>query len=213
MRKQVLVTAALAVSAFLSVPAQADTSKTFEGRKLFNSYCYLCHGVGGKGDGPLATKLSSKPKDLVSSETRLKSDRELLRFIQGSLPHGKDMPKWGATLPEPDVAAIVAYIRFMQRAEHPLIGDPETGRGLYDRYCVVCHGDKGQGNGQMTSMLPIQPADHTDAARMNRMNNNQLINYIANGGTGQSYMPGWEGILNRGEIEAVVSYIRLLSHN
>lgn len=39
----------------------ADYSKSFEGYKVFNTYCFLCHGEKGKGNGPLAKNLMQNP--------------------------------------------------------------------------------------------------------------------------------------------------------
>ncbi len=214
MRKALWMAVLVTASGLLSTTASAQQAKAFTGMRLFNSYCYLCHGTQGKGDGPLAGRLETKPKSLASNEVERLSDREIFRVIQGTAPHGKadQMPEFGRAIPEPDIDALVTYVRFIQKAEHPLMGNPELGKAVYDRYCVVCHGENGRGKGIMTSVLPIHPADHTDAKEMNRMNNTQLINYIARGGTGKSYMPGWEGILTREEMEGVASYIRLLSY-
>lgn len=38
---------------------------------------------------------------------------------------------------------------------------PETGRGLYTDYCVICHGAGGQGDGPLAGDLPVPPADLT----------------------------------------------------
>ena len=36
-----------------------------DGQKLFETRCFVCHGRGGKGDGPSATGLAEKPQDLT----------------------------------------------------------------------------------------------------------------------------------------------------
>lgn len=191
----------------------AEPVKAFEGRRLFNSNCFLCHGTDGRGNGPLSSKLTNKPGDLSAPAVSAKSDALLARVVQGTAPHGKDLPRWNkGALSEPDVQALIAYIRFIQKSEHALIGDPEVGRQVYSRYCVVCHGEGGRGNGPMASLLTIHPADHTDGRTMNRLSNAQLMTYIAKGGPpGKSFMPAWEGLLTATEIEAVASYVRLLA--
>ena len=59
----------------------------------------------------------------------------------------------------------------------------------------------------------IEPANHTDAAVMNKISNNRMRKIISEGGTGASFMPGWKGMLTEDEINAVISYIRLIAAN
>lgn len=201
--------------AVMSGTARAEVVKTYEGWKLYNSYCYLCHGSNGKGGGPLAKSLKISPADLTSDERLGKrSDRDLLLLIQGNSPHGnlKDMPQWGRVLPEPQIQSLVSYLRFLHRSRHPLVGNPEQGRELYGRYCVACHGADGKGHGVMTNVLPIKPVDHTDAAKMDAMDNRRLSNIILYGDAKLDYMPAWEGFLSKQEVDSLVSYLRMLSH-
>jgi mono/diheme cytochrome c family protein len=43
----------------------ANPPPAYEGRRLYVSYCQLCHGTGGKGDGPLAKEMQISPADLI----------------------------------------------------------------------------------------------------------------------------------------------------
>ena len=61
----------------------------------------------------------------------------------------------------------------------------------------------------MTQILEMEPLDHTNPVVMNHMTNDDMIAAILSGNG--EYMPAWEGILNRDEVEALVSYIRLLT--
>lgn len=50
--------------------------------------------------------------------------------------------------------------------KNPLKGNTQSiaaGKKIYAMYCVVCHGDKGKGNGIAASGLNPRPADHTSA--------------------------------------------------
>ncbi|MDO8445793.1 MAG: c-type cytochrome [Deltaproteobacteria bacterium] len=190
-------------------------SKAFQGRKLFVTYCYLCHGTSGKGDGPLSSKLKVPPADLTdNARVGKRTDVELFGIIQGG-KHDlvtKDMPKWGKVILGPQIEALVAYVRFLSLSKNPLIGDAEVGEHIYLDYCTSCHGEKGKGDGIMMSIVPIKAADHTNAERMDKMTNEELVRIVTNGKDAGSFMPGWKGILSQSEIEAVVSYMRFLSH-
>jgi mono/diheme cytochrome c family protein len=71
----------------------------FSGHELYTELCAVCHGVDGRGGGPAATALTSKPTDLtqLAKQTGGKfPSLAVRRYIEGadSLPaHGsRDMP-------------------------------------------------------------------------------------------------------------------------
>lgn len=204
------------VLALFSSSAAADHGTAFEGRKLFMTYCYLCHGTNGKGDGPLASKLKVTPANLTdSARLEKRTDADLFGIIQGTNGHrlvATEMPKWGKLIPEPQIRSLVAYVRFLHRSKHPMIGDAEAGKRIYEAHCAPCHGEKGKGDGVLVSIMSIKPADHSNAAKMDLLTNAQLIDIVTDGKGKDSYMPAWKGILSQQEIEAAVSYIRFLSH-
>ena len=190
------------------------------GRRLYVSYCQLCHGTRGKGDGPLAKAMKISPADLTTT-IRARSDTILMKIITGEGRQtitGRDrhnllsetMPEWKDVFSESQVRALIAYLRFLGSARHDLMGDPEVGMKLYQTYCQVCHGMEGDGEGIMTSLMGIMPMDHTNPNETNSLDNEELVESILEG-TGR-YMPAWRGILTQSDVEALVSYIRLLSH-
>lgn len=189
-------------------------SEAYQGYLLYNRTCFLCHGEDGKGNGPLAGKLEVDVPDLTDKRrVKKSSERRLFRLIQGTIKHGSGdtMPQWGLALAEPQIDAIVSYVRFLQRSPHVLPGDPELGEKVYKDNCVACHGRRGEGNGPLTQVVDMRPANHTDSERMNKFSNTYLIDIINNGSSGKSLMPGWHGRLTQEEIAGVASYIRLLS--
>lgn len=81
------------------------------GKLMYGNYCASCHGMNGKGDGPVGVALKVKPADLT----------ELSRTNQGKFPfahvatilqdgvnipsHGNaNMPVWGPVLGKMDQA-------------------------------------------------------------------------------------------------------------
>ncbi len=210
----VLLALAIGSSAWAIEPTTA-----YEGQRLFVSHCQLCHGADGKGDGPLARNLGLTMIDLTLT-VRARSETMLRTIISGDggpIVTGRDrhnlltdaMPNWGQVFDDSQIDALIAYMRFLGTAKHPLLGDPEQGARLYRKYCAVCHGDEGYGDGPMTQLIDLEPADHTNSVTMNRLTNDELIAFILEGNG--EYMPAWQGILDEDEIEALVSYIRLLS--
>jgi cbb3-type cytochrome c oxidase subunit III len=210
----------LSLLAVICPEVSANPPPAYEGRRLYISYCQLCHGPGGKGGGPLAEVMQISPADLTTT-VRSRSDTILTKIITGEGRQtitGRDrhnllsdaMPEWKGVFTESQIKALIAYLRFLGRAKHDLMGDPEVGMQLYQKYCHVCHGVEGDGDGIMTNLMGIMPMDHTNPNETNSLDNNELMDSILDGQG--KYMPAWRGILSQSDVEALVSYIRLLSH-
>ena len=183
----------------LSSNTFADHSKSFDGYRIFRTNCAVCHGLDGTGDGPLASKLETKPADLTDNDNlKKKSDRELFKIIEGTAPHGEvssAMPQWGLAIQHTQIRSLLSYIRYLHGSKHPVSGNPLRGKQVYDNNCTICHGDDGKGEGTITKVYDMEPADHTDASSMNRMSNEKIHSIIYNGTKGSKLMPGWKDIL------------------
>jgi mono/diheme cytochrome c family protein len=87
----------------------------------FVRYCAACHGIGGRGDGPAAGALLTRPADLTRIAARRGGfpEAEIARFIDGRTPiaaHGdREMPVWGERfvedIPDPGVAEAIVRTR------------------------------------------------------------------------------------------------------
>ncbi|MCW8930785.1 MAG: c-type cytochrome [Gammaproteobacteria bacterium] len=205
----------------ISIPQVfAEPPLAYEGRRLYVSYCQLCHGEEGKGDGALAKAMEISPADLTTT-VRSRSDTILTKIITGNGRQtitGRDrhnllsdaMPEWKDIFNETQVKSIIAYLRFMSNTKFKLMGDPQVGMQLYQKYCHVCHGVDGDGDGIMVNLIGISPMDHTNPNETNSLSNETIVQSILDG-KGR-FMPAWRGVLKQSDAEALVSYIRLLSH-
>jgi mono/diheme cytochrome c family protein len=220
MKNNIHAVVLLALIVVAAPEVSADPPLAYEGRRLYVSYCQLCHGTDGKGNGPLAEAMKISPADLTTT-VRSRSDTILTKIITGEGRQtitGRDrhnllsdaMPEWTDIFSESQVKSLIAYLRFLSRSKHELMGDPEPGMQLYQKYCHVCHGVEGDGDGIMTNLMGIMPMDHTNPNETNSLSNEELVNSILDG-KGR-FMPAWRGILSQTDVEALVSYIRLLSH-
>jgi mono/diheme cytochrome c family protein len=97
----VAFTASTASTALAQQTAEVFVSGS-DGSSLYKTYCAVCHGKGGEGDGPLAEQLRFRPSDLTTfaKRGRGKYDAEKMhRIIDGRDPlpghGGPDMPVWG----------------------------------------------------------------------------------------------------------------------
>ncbi|HTF36041.1 MAG TPA: cytochrome c [Myxococcota bacterium] len=96
---------------FTAVSGCEDTrTDEVRGGELYRRYCASCHGVEGRGDGPLAASLNQKPADLTTLAKRNGGkfdEAAVMMTIDGRLlvaQHGpRDMPVWGAIFAEQHV--------------------------------------------------------------------------------------------------------------
>jgi mono/diheme cytochrome c family protein len=92
--------AALAAQEVKKVPIQRTPANS--GQVMFKEYCAVCHGLGGKGDGPAADALKKRPADLTQLAHKNNGtfpEAHVMNFITGQdvvAAHGsRDMPVWG----------------------------------------------------------------------------------------------------------------------
>lgn len=82
---------------------------------LFNDLCAVCHGLGGKGDGPSASGLHPKPADFSNCKVMAAdSDETLFKILkEGGQSVGRStvMPSWKDALTDEQIRALVKYIR------------------------------------------------------------------------------------------------------
>ncbi len=61
------------------VPVTEDSLR--RGETLYGTYCYVCHGIRAKGDGPVGTKMIVKPPSLVSDKVKAFKDGRIYHII------------------------------------------------------------------------------------------------------------------------------------
>lgn len=117
--------AAVTAASLPFVPANAadghDTASA-RGRALFETYCVLCHGAAGKGDGRAAQLQKVRPSDLTASP---RSDDYKLQIISNggaALNRSEGMPAWKTVLTQQQIADVVVYLRAMCERRDPKVG-------------------------------------------------------------------------------------------
>jgi len=111
--KLITLTACVLTAALSSVDGQTPPPKVVKksatsissvaGADTFREYCAVCHGIGGRGNGPAASALKVPPPDLTMlqkrNENRFPED-QIRSILLGQRPlpsHGTaDMPMWGS---------------------------------------------------------------------------------------------------------------------
>jgi mono/diheme cytochrome c family protein len=83
-------------------PACRPGAEHPSGQALYQRYCASCHGLDGKGNGPVATTMKAHPTDLTTLARRAGGrfdERDVIAIIDGRrdvTAHGsRDMPVWG----------------------------------------------------------------------------------------------------------------------
>ena len=86
----------------LALPAVAATQTKIDfGKAEFEANCAACHGVSGKGGGPITELLKRSPSDLTTLQKRNAGIFPMARVYDtidgvGVAEHGtRDMPIWG----------------------------------------------------------------------------------------------------------------------
>jgi mono/diheme cytochrome c family protein len=123
-------------------PSQIET-----GQALYQKYCKLCHAADGTGYA------ADNAPSLVSHHfLRSATDDFIAHGIRMGRPNTA-MAAYGASrggpLSEPEIDAIVAFLRSKgphptPLPETPLRGDVGRGRLLFTEHCQECHGDASQ---------------------------------------------------------------------
>ena len=105
-------------------PVAATPASIARGQELYQQHCVACHGVGGRGDGPLARTLNPPPADLrvhVSQHT----EGQLWLWIRDGIP-GSAMPAFKDVVSDEDRWHIVNYLR--DRFNTTASADPRAAR-------------------------------------------------------------------------------------
>jgi mono/diheme cytochrome c family protein len=98
--------------AALENPVAANAASISAGRALYGKYCRHCHGLRGRGDGPLAPK-SPRPADLTDDTwDHGSSDGEIYTLILNGAPAPMtEMKGVKGTLSPTQIWQVVNYIR------------------------------------------------------------------------------------------------------
>ena len=188
-----------------------------DGRKIYLTYCSTCHGRDGKGDGEAAEFLERRPSDHTQDQRMSKmTDAELYNIISqgGEAAHrAKSMPPWTTTLSTQQIWDLVAFIRVLHRQDK-FDGVASNAVKNFSRYCSVCHGQGGEGNGTIAAAFKPRPLNLADGRYVSGHSPLDIYFAVLGGGkaVGKSqYMPPWGEVLSEQEIWDLVDYIESLS--
>ena len=117
--KQKYVRAAVLGAAFGIIPSLGFAQATDTGKIEYVNSCAVCHGDGGKGDGPLVKSLKLAPTDLTilqKNNNGVFPTGRVYAVIDGRetiAAHGsRDMPVWGDRFKEKSSERTELALRF-----------------------------------------------------------------------------------------------------
>ncbi|MEW6330493.1 MAG: cytochrome c [Pseudomonadota bacterium] len=88
-------------------PIPADNVSRERGRKLFEANCASCHGLTGRGNGPIAARLETLPADLAAMAGQHPDGDFAWKISEGR----GAMPAWKKILSEKQIWDIVNYLQ------------------------------------------------------------------------------------------------------
>ena len=121
-----LATISIAVLVAVLCPTgRANAGEADAGKASYELNCASCHGMTGKGDGPISPTLNPKPRDFSKGEFLLDAnksgspgeDEDLKLVIQkGGMAYGGSplMAGW-PTLSDEQIDQVIAYIRSLKQ--------------------------------------------------------------------------------------------------
>ncbi len=220
------------------LPTLAWAKVTSEnGRTLYQSYCAVCHGSKGDGEGPAAASLYPKPTHFTKGLYKYRStpwgspplDADIERTIRNGL-HGTAMPNFGDILTPKEIRAVITVLKDFSPATFQinpvLVPAPtvpfqephlEKGKELSEQKgCVLCHGPKGFGDGPLANTLQdVQggrstPRDLTDYRHYRWDASFQTLYLRIATGLNGTPMRGYADTLSSEEIQHLSQYLQSL---
>jgi mono/diheme cytochrome c family protein len=187
---------------------------TRPGATLYHNYCSVCHGDKGDGESRAKEGLDPPPRNYTTPEAAVDLTRErMIKAVTYGRP-GSAMIGWGAELSEPEIEAVVDYVRtkFMKLGNdsvpHAVPNSKllaSRGGILYMQSCAMCHGETGTRT--TTGRMQPPPQDFTSPKVAAQLTRKRMIASVTNGRPGTA-MIGYGTQYSRGDIEAIVDFIR-----
>ena len=193
------------------------TGSQAEGRAIWESVCWSCHGTSGQGNGPAVQRgaIQAPPNLHEGAYPRLSTSELVSRFeelLQGTAdPSRPHMTSVLSFLDEESFRTALSYVPAMTYPDE-IPGSALVGRDMYEFRCMACHGDEGRGDGPAASDLAVAPADFTADTLLAAGNFQGVFERIRDGGgpVHGSAMPPWGRIFSDADIWNLVAYVATL---
>ena len=89
--------------------SRGPSDSSADGAAVFATYCEICHGPEGRGDGPIADALPVRPRDYVEDAFRWGTSRAAIaRTITAGRP--PIMPSFADVLSADEIDSVAAWV-------------------------------------------------------------------------------------------------------
>lgn len=82
---------------------------------VFRTYCVLCHGATGEGNGRTARMYNPRPANLVKSQHNDAYKEQIVRRGGEGMGRSPFMPPWGEQLTDEQIADLVQFLKSISR--------------------------------------------------------------------------------------------------
>ncbi len=182
--------------ALLAAPAAVSAQQS--GVELWSQTCASCHAMIP------ANRYTTDQWENIMAQMRIQArlsgeeTEAILEFLRG-----------GARRVAATEASTAQAVRARLASTEIVLPTAErTGKEVYERQCLACHGTEGKGDGPAAAAFNPRLPDLTDAERMNSVTDEALLELIRDG---IGAMPGFGRLLESEELIAVRDYVRSLS--
>ncbi len=239
MRKWMFTSIGVAVL-FAGISSFLQAASDGAGKKTYDTYCKICHGEKGLGDGTAGKALKPTPFDFTDRESMRRFSDDYLKMVitrgkkEALVKPGKGyspliMPGFEKELSKAQVKSLIKMVRAIQKDKPVNLAKDEkfqsqfqTEYQLYIKKCARCHGDNAEGNGPDTQtkekqppFMPLPP-DWRNDQRMKRYTDDILEELIEKGITeamkkGYFTMVGFGASVKESDLPALIAYLRSFS--
>lgn len=106
---------AIVAALALAAAARAAAAQTPDGQALYRQYCRACHGPTGVAPEQMRNQYRNIPTLADSAFLAARSDDSVLAVLRHGARRGRDMGSFSAMMSEPQMRAVVAYVRTLAR--------------------------------------------------------------------------------------------------
>jgi mono/diheme cytochrome c family protein len=104
-----------AMGADEALPRDTPEAAIVRGSIVYRTYCVLCHGADGRGDGRAAKMYTPKPANLTVSPFNDTYKEMIIRGGGASMGRSSFMPPWGGELSNEQIHDLVAFLRELRK--------------------------------------------------------------------------------------------------
>lgn len=188
--------------------AANDPPRLQRGATLFATFCQVCHGSTGQGNGPVTQHGFPAPPSLLADRARQMKDGQMFHI----LTYGQgNMSTYAGQLSPHDRWCAILHVRKLQEQEKPsakpsIPPSPllTSAARLFQENCSACHGTDGTGS-TVRKVLPLIP-DFTNLAWQMAQTDLAIANQIDYGSL--PLMPSFRYKLTREQILQLAVYVR-----